>query len=304
MKSFSLTIGLWQLFFLIQFNGVLTQAAPGTLFTYDANGNILEQRDSASVPSLRIGQTLTQQIGTTGQETWYRIVVPANAATLTIHSNSGSGDADLYLKRGGLPTKQVSDRSSEAEGNFDYVSLSGSGVRTYYLLVRGFSDYAGLRIETSSLGPFRPDVAVGRKPRGLTGLRSYRSFARQRIEMKSGLRQVKAVAMIYNHGAVVDRMRIYASRGSFAFRPLYRGPGGNISAALATGSYMTSQKSKSRGPVKITALIKPNKKAVTKRKRRSSRKLLLRRTFNAIVIARSESQGSLYDGGLIRVRTR
>ncbi|TMO82916.1 PPC domain-containing protein, partial [Pseudoalteromonas ruthenica] len=76
--------------------------------------------------------------GASGQELQYTIDVPANV-TLTVASSGGSGDADLYVRKGAAPTTSTYDCRPFLNGNNDSCSLSSGQGSTYYIKLRGYS---------------------------------------------------------------------------------------------------------------------------------------------------------------------
>src|SRR6185369_8523894 len=82
---------------------------------------------SLITPQLLSGNTTVGGLsGVIGSETFYRIHVPAGATNLTVSTNGGSGDVDLFLKFGSPATCQESiavleactfDQQSIHEGN-------------------------------------------------------------------------------------------------------------------------------------------------------------------------------------------
>ena len=58
----------------------------------------------AAETPLTNGVPLTGLSGTAGSETFYRIDVPAGQDQLDILTTGGTGDVDLYVRRGALPT--------------------------------------------------------------------------------------------------------------------------------------------------------------------------------------------------------
>ncbi len=79
--------------------------------------------------------------GAQGSETSYTYAAPADADQVTITMSGGSGDADLYVKKGSAPTTSSYDCRPYKSGNNESCTATGSG--TYYVMVRGYSSYSG-----------------------------------------------------------------------------------------------------------------------------------------------------------------
>ncbi len=82
--------------------------------------------------------------GGTGSETAFSYDAATGADVVTISISGGSGDADLYTKKGGTPTTSSYDCRPYASGNNE--TCTGSGAGTYGVMVRGYSAYSGTTI--------------------------------------------------------------------------------------------------------------------------------------------------------------
>jgi hypothetical protein len=92
-----------------------------------------------------------------GDRTFY-IDVPANATNLTITTSGGTGDADMYVRRGALPSYSPSaeyDAVSWEVGNEELVSIAFPESGRYYILLQSYEDYSGLSITAAyTVGSF------------------------------------------------------------------------------------------------------------------------------------------------------
>jgi len=77
----------------------------------------------------------------------YTVEVPAGATNLRLSTSGGTGDADLYVKSGAAPTTTVNDCESEANGNSERCRFEAPQPGTYYVRLRGSSDYSGLGLK-------------------------------------------------------------------------------------------------------------------------------------------------------------
>ncbi|WP_431263160.1 M4 family metallopeptidase [Roseateles chitinivorans] len=69
----------------------------------------------------------------------YSITVPAGRTTLTIKLSGGSGDGDLYVKRGSAPTTTSYDKRSIGSTNAETISFSAPTAGVYYVLLSAYS---------------------------------------------------------------------------------------------------------------------------------------------------------------------
>ncbi|MCK5831424.1 MAG: PPC domain-containing protein [Methylococcales bacterium] len=87
--------------------------------------------------------------GNRGSERVYKFTVPEGRKTLKASIYSGTGDADLYVKKGSDPTLQSYHCRPYLKGNRESCRLNlGAGI--YYIKVHGYSSYSGLSLKGSS----------------------------------------------------------------------------------------------------------------------------------------------------------
>ncbi|MEJ6475214.1 S8 family serine peptidase [Pseudoalteromonas piscicida] len=97
---------------------------------------------------LQNGVPVSGLAGTSGQELLYTIDVPANA-TLSVSTSGGSGDADLYVRKGSEPTTSQYDCRPFLNGNNESCSLSSGQGATYYIKLRGYTSFSGVSLVAS-----------------------------------------------------------------------------------------------------------------------------------------------------------
>lgn len=74
--------------------------------------------------------------------------VASGATSLTITTDNGTGDADLYLKRGSAPTlRDYDERSWESSGNDEEIVVTNPTAGTWHIGVYGYSAASGFTIE-------------------------------------------------------------------------------------------------------------------------------------------------------------
>ncbi len=92
---------------------------------------------------------LTGLSGAANTETQYTLVVPANARNLTVSISGGSGDADLYTRFGQAPTTSIYDCRPWLNGNAETCTVATPTAGTYYIMIRAYNTYSGLRLIAS-----------------------------------------------------------------------------------------------------------------------------------------------------------
>ncbi|WP_076411515.1 S8 family serine peptidase [Shewanella sp. UCD-KL12] len=87
--------------------------------------------------------------GVTGSETGYFIDVPAGMSTLAVNLAGGSGDADLYLQQGSMPTQSSYQCRPYESGNNESCSINNPAEGKWYVMLHGYSSYADTTLTAS-----------------------------------------------------------------------------------------------------------------------------------------------------------
>lgn len=85
--------------------------------------------------------------GSAGTELFFAMQVPAGATDVSIRMSGGDGDADLHVKKGGAVSTSSYDCRPYLDGNDEECAFSGPG--TYYVMVRGYTSFDGVRLQGS-----------------------------------------------------------------------------------------------------------------------------------------------------------
>jgi vibriolysin len=104
------------------------------------------------VTTLSNNQTLTGLSGATGSFTNYKITVPAGQTQLKITMSGGTGDADLYVKRGAQPTLTVYDYRPYLTGNNETVTVTNPAAGDWYISLNGYAAYSGVSLNANYTG--------------------------------------------------------------------------------------------------------------------------------------------------------
>jgi hypothetical protein len=100
----------------------------------------------AQVEELANGVSVTGITGEAGSSRYYVIQVPAGATRLIVSISGGSGDADLYVRRGALPQTYVYDCRPFRPGNEETCTFVGPAAGSWYIMLRGHEAYADVRL--------------------------------------------------------------------------------------------------------------------------------------------------------------
>ena len=110
---------------------------------------------------LAVNTSLTSLSGVVGSERLYRIS-PAGALSFTVSTSGGSGDVDLYLRRGKPAVCQTSvyvgmtcqyDARSVAIGNYDSITVTNPGADDWYLDLSAYAAYSGVTLTVTGVVP-------------------------------------------------------------------------------------------------------------------------------------------------------
>ncbi|RJE73350.1 alkaline serine protease [Pseudoalteromonas sp. MSK9-3] len=91
------------------------------------------------------GVPISNISGAQNQELFYTIEVPANV-NLSVTTSGGSGDADLYVRKGTKPTTSNYDCRPFRNGNSESCSLNSGQGGTYHIMLRGYLAFANVSL--------------------------------------------------------------------------------------------------------------------------------------------------------------
>ena len=89
------------------------------------------------------GVTVSSISGAKSSTKDYSLVVPAGATALSFKLSGGTGDADLYVRRGALATTSTNDCASTGSTNSETCSFATPSAATYFVRVQGYASYSG-----------------------------------------------------------------------------------------------------------------------------------------------------------------
>ncbi|OHB64441.1 MAG: hypothetical protein A2Y76_05585 [Planctomycetes bacterium RBG_13_60_9] len=164
-----------------------------------------------TVVLLSNGVPVTNISGAQGSERIYRLLVWGNPAKLEITMSGGTGDADLYVKRGSPPTALEYDYRPYLSGNNESVTVNNPATDDWFMMVRGYQAYTGLTLVATFGGGTTPDEVTtlqnGVPVSGLAGAADSEKF--YKIDVPAG--QVKLEVLVSGGTGDVD---LYVKKGS------------------------------------------------------------------------------------------
>ena len=104
--------------------------------------------------------TLSGLSGVIGSETFYRVTIPAGTPSFSVSTSGGTGDVDLYLRRGQPAVCQVNDlvlqpclydTRSATTGNSETIRITNPAAGDWYIDLSGYAAYSGVTLTT--VGP-------------------------------------------------------------------------------------------------------------------------------------------------------
>jgi hypothetical protein len=135
------TAGSW--FIMVRgyavFSGVTLVAA-----SYSAQGTVTPLHNGVPVSNLS---------GAGGSQQLFQLDVPVDAQTLEIRISGGTGDADLYVKRGAVPTTTSYDYRPFLVGNNETVTVADPTAGSWFIMVRGAGAFSAVTLVATYTGP-------------------------------------------------------------------------------------------------------------------------------------------------------
>ena len=81
--------------------------------------------------------------------TYYTIDIPAGMATLDFVMSGGTGDADMYIRRGAQPTSSTYDCRPYKSGNNETCSFTNPTADTWHIGIYGYSAASGVSLDVT-----------------------------------------------------------------------------------------------------------------------------------------------------------
>lgn len=134
---------------------------------------------------LENGVAKTGLSGTTGDEEFFTLEVPAGATNLSFNIAGGTGDADLYVRFGSQPTTGTYDCRPYLNGNNETCNISNVQAGTYHVMLRAYSTYSGVSLTGSYTEPGGGGTGGSYSESNLSG--ALRSFTFYTIEVPAGM---------------------------------------------------------------------------------------------------------------------
>jgi hypothetical protein len=102
------------------------------------------------------GVPVTGLSGAQDSQQYFSLEVPAGATDLQVAIFGGTGDADLYVRFGALPTLTDWDCRPKLDGNNETCSEPTPTAGAYYVMLHGYEAYSGVTLVASYTGGTDP----------------------------------------------------------------------------------------------------------------------------------------------------
>jgi serine protease len=99
-----------------------------------------------AITALTNNVPVTGLAGATGSQAFFKLTVPAGQISAVFHISGGTGDADLYVKRGAKPTTSVFDCRPFVNGNNETCTFNNPVAGDYFVMIRGFAAFTGVTL--------------------------------------------------------------------------------------------------------------------------------------------------------------
>jgi hypothetical protein len=146
---------------------VATQAYSGATLKVDLTH---VEKPTPKVKQLTQGVAVTGLAGKAGDEQFFSIDVPNGVTTFQIKMSGGTGDADLYVRKGDLPTVSQYDNRPYLSGNDETVTITQATAGTWYIMIRGYQAFSGITLLVTFGAPTPTGVVALANGVPVTGL--------------------------------------------------------------------------------------------------------------------------------------
>lgn len=116
---------------------------------YEAVRLVANVTTAAAVEPLTSDIAITALAGGAGSLRMYAITVPAGAAHLDVELANGTGDADLFIRHGALPSYTLYDCASFSATSAERCGAWNPTPGTWYVRVDGYTGYSGLTLRAT-----------------------------------------------------------------------------------------------------------------------------------------------------------
>jgi len=122
--------------YFIMLNGFTAYSGASLVATFSGGGGGGETVLVNGVPVTGIS-------GASGSQQFFKLTVPAGQTSVVFQTSGGTGDGDLYVRRGSRPTTSTFDCRPFLNGNNETCTFTNPVAGDYFVMIRGFAAFSG-----------------------------------------------------------------------------------------------------------------------------------------------------------------
>lgn len=159
-------------------------------FVFNLNSNVFSQNTT----ELENSSPIYSISGPRTSKRHYKIVIHPASTNLEIKISGGTGDCDLYVKKGQRASTNNYDYRPYRGGNNETVSIKNPAAGEWYIMLYGYSEYRGLTLQASFPEVTFPATGITWRP-GMTYRISWRGFTgtNVKIELYERTTQIRTI---------------------------------------------------------------------------------------------------------------
>jgi hypothetical protein len=150
--------------------------------SHTATANLTVTTAGPSVTVLANAVPISGISGALASQQYFRIDVPTGQDSLTVSISGGNADADLYVRRGALPTTSAFDCRPFTTGNNETCTFNAPAAGAWYVMVRGYTAFSGVTLTATYATT--PALTNGVPVTGLAGATGSQRFFK--LDVPSG----------------------------------------------------------------------------------------------------------------------
>ncbi len=117
--------------------------------SHSATASVTVTAATGGTTALSNGVAVTGLAGATGATQAFVIAVPAGQSSLTVVMSGGTGDADMYVKSGAMPTLTTYDCRPYVSGNAETCTFTNPAAGNWYVMLNGYAAYTGVTLKAT-----------------------------------------------------------------------------------------------------------------------------------------------------------
>ena len=121
---------------------------------------------AATVTALQNGVPVPGLAGAAGSAVYYVLAVPGGQSHLEVTISGGTGNADLYVRQGQVPTQTIYGCRPLGFGNTETCTFNAPAAGDWYIMLRGSGSYSAVTLTAVSDAGVQRKLTVARQPGG------------------------------------------------------------------------------------------------------------------------------------------